>query len=332
MNSPESRVREDSTTNPTAPRRSYSGYFYIAGACLFWGLSACLGRAAFSGRLLPGSGIERVRPLILSQARSTFSFMSLFIGLVAVRGVRRLRVNRRDVGCMLLLGLVGLAASNYFYYLAVQRTSVATAITVQYTAPVWVLLYMLARRREKPTLSKAMAVMLAVIGIGFVIGLFGQGELKFDRTGIEAALFAAFSFAYYNIHGHSILERNERWTVLLYSTMFASLFWIIVNPPGAIRSANYSSMAWSFLFAFAVLSALVPFSLYFAGLERLQPSKAIVLSCLEPVFAILIAAVILKEVVRPLQAVGIAMVLVAIVLVEGPQAILRRTAAIGPVD
>jgi drug/metabolite transporter, DME family len=326
----ESRFHDDSMTPDTARRTSYSGYFYIAGACLFWGLSASLGRGAFSGRLLPGSGIDRVSPVILSQARSTFSFVSLLVGLLAVRGARSLRVPARDVGRMLLLGLIGLAASNYYYYLAVQRTSVATAITVQYTAPVWVLLYMLVRRREKPTLAKAVAVVLAVTGIACVIGLFGQRRLAFDPTGIMAALFASFSFAYYNIYGHSILERYERWTVLLYSTMFASLFWIIVNPPATIRSANYSPMAWSFLFAFAVVSALVPLGLYFAGLEHLEPSKAIVVSCLEPVFAILIAAVTLKEVVHVLQGLGVAMVLTAIVVAGRTGT--SSAAAIEPVD
>jgi len=282
--------------------------------------------------LLPGSGIERVGPLILSQARSTFSFVFLLIGLLVIRGARFLRVPGRDVARMLLLGLVGLAASNYFYYLAVQRTTVATAITVQYTAPVWVLLYMLVRRREKPTISKAVAVILAVTGIACVIGLFGQGRVALDSTGIVAALFAAFSFTYYNIFGHSILERYERWTVLLYTTLFASLFWIIVNPPAAIRSAGYSALAWSFLFAFAVLSSLVPIAFYLAGLEHLEPSKAIIVSCLEPVFAILIAAATLKEVVHPLQAVGIAMVLIAIVVVERPGTGVREPTVIEPLD
>ena len=48
----------------------------------------------------------------------------------------------------------GVAASNYFYYLAIQRTNVATAIIVQYTAPVWVLVYMAARGLEKATVLR----------------------------------------------------------------------------------------------------------------------------------------------------------------------------------
>jgi probable blue pigment (indigoidine) exporter len=58
--------------------------------------------------------------------------------------------------------------------------------------------------------------------------------------------------------------------------------------------------------------------LYFAGLQHLDATSAIVASCLEPVFSILIAAFALGEVVRPVQMIGIAVVLAAIILVQMP--------------
>ena len=64
---------------------------------------------------------------------------------------------------------------------------------------------------------------------------------------------------------------------------------------------------------------LAPFSCYFAGLQYLEPSRAIVVSCLEPVFSILITAVALGELVRPPQIVGIALVLLAIMVVQMPE-------------
>jgi len=230
------------------------------------------------------------------------------------------------------LGLAGVAASNYFYYLAIQKTNVATAIIVQYTAPVWVLLYMIARGAERPTVSKIASVILAITGIALVIGLFGQGKLQVDSIGITAAVIAAFSFAFYNIGGHYILIRYDRWTVLLYTTLAASLFWIVVNPPTHVIAAHYSFAAWLFLIIFAMLSVLVPFGFYFAGLQRLDPTKAIIVSCLEPVFSILIAAVALKEVVRPLQTLGAMMVLSAIVVVQRPTRGGLAPPIVGPVD
>ena len=65
-----------------------------------------------------------------------------------------------------------------------------------------------------------------------------------------------------------------------------------------------------------MVSMLAPFSLYFAGLQHLEPTRAIIVSCLEPVFSIVIAAMVLGEGLRPLQTVGILMVLAAILVVQ----------------
>jgi DME family drug/metabolite transporter len=288
-------------------------------------VAAALGRAVFTGRLLlKGQDLRPIDPLILSQSRATFSFVILLSALMLFRGWKRLRLPTVDLGRMFVLGILGVAASNYLYYLAIQRTNVATAIILQYTAPVWVLLYTVARGLQKPTLQRVAAVGLAVTGITLVIGMFGSGGFRLDAIGVMAALGAAFSFAFYNIGGHSILARYDRWTVLLYVILGASFFWILVNPPWKILAAHYSGDQWLFLLVFSLISVLAPFSLYFAGLQHLEPTRAIVVSCLEPVFSIVIAAVALGELMRPLQTVGIVLVLVAIVVVQLPDKRLQE--------
>ena len=73
------------------------------------------------------------------------------------------------------------------------------------------------------------------------------------------------------------------------------------------------------MIVFSLVSVLAPFSCYLAGLQHLEPTRAVVASCLEPVFSIAIAALALGELLRPLQAVGIVFVLVAIVLIQLPE-------------
>ena len=308
---------------PTQTRKPVRGYFYIATATFFWGVSAMLGRAAFTGRLPGLHPVSSIDPLILSQGRATFSFLVLLPMLALLRGRNGLRLPARDLGQLLLIGILGVAASNYFYYLAIQRTNVATAITVQYTAPIWVLLYTVARGLQKFTLQRVAAVGLAATGIALVIGVSGRSGLRLDTIGVFAALLAAFSFAFYNIGGHDILARRDRWIVLLYTTASASLFWLLVNPPWKLMAAHYSAAQWLFLVLFSLLSVLAPFSFYFAGLQHLEPTRAIVVSCLEPVFSIVIAALVLGEVMRPLQIVGIVFVLAAITVAQLPDRLVE---------
>ena len=267
--------------------------------------------------------LHPIDPLILSQTRTTFSLLVLVLLLVVSQGWQRIKMPARDLGYCFLLGTLGVAISNYFYYVAIQRTNVAIAIIVQYTAPVWVLLYVVARGQQKLSLQKVMAVALAITGIVLVIGIFGaktnnSPALHLDPYGLFAALLASFSFAFYNVGGHHILARYDRWRVLVWTLAPAAAIWLVVNPPWKISAAHYAPTQWLFLFVFSMISVLGAFSLYFLGLQYLEPTRAIIASCLEPVFSILFAALLLGEVLRPVQTVGIVFVLAAIVIVQRP--------------
>ena len=287
----------------------------------------------FTGRLPLGAATLRpIDPLILSQTRATFSLLVL-LALLGSRGWERIKLPGRDLAYCLLLGMLGVAISNYFYYVAIQRTNVATAIIVQYTAPVWVLIYVVARGQQKLSLQKIAAVALAVIGIALVINVFSHGSvLRLDFYGLAAALLASFSFAFYNVAGHRILARYDRWRVLVWTLAAASAFWLVVNPPWKILSAHYVPAQWLFLFVFSMISVLGAFSLYFLGLQHLEPTRAIIASCLEPVFSILLAAMFLGEVLRPVQVVGIVFVLSAIVIVQRRSLAPEETLMVEPLE
>jgi DME family drug/metabolite transporter len=291
-----------------------------------------------SATSLGPAALHSIDPLILSQTRTTFALLVLLPLLVASQGWRRIKLPARDLAYCFLLGTVGVAISNYFYYVAIQRTNVATAIIVQYTAPVWVLFYVVARRQQKLSLQKVIAVALAVAGSAFVIGIVGTNPtngraLRLDSYGIIAALLASFSFAFYNIAGHRILTRYDRWRVLVWTLAAAAAFWLFVNPPWRVVAAHYAPAQWLFLFVFSMTSVLGPFSLYFLGLQHLEPTPAIIASCLEPVFSILLAALLLDEVLRPIQTLGIIFVLAAIVIVQRPgRNIADETVAVEPIE
>jgi drug/metabolite transporter (DMT)-like permease len=312
----------------TSKTHATRGYLFIAAATFFWGLSAALGRAVFTGRFVAGGqALRPIYPLILAQSRTTIALLIL-LPILLLRDRSTLRIRSRHLLQFFLLGILGLAASNYFYYFAIQKTSVATAIVLQYVAPVWVLLYMLARRLQRPTVRRTSGVILAVVGCGLAVGeLAGQqgfpwlvfSGARFNTLGVAAAELAAISFAFYNVFGQHLLQIYQRWTVLVYSLLGAAVFWQVLNPPWKVIAEHYSEGQWLFMAVFSITSMLVPFSLYFAGLQYLDPTRAIVTACLEPVWAILLTALTLGELVSPLQVVGIVVVLAATILVQRPE-------------
>jgi drug/metabolite transporter (DMT)-like permease len=306
--------------NSSPSRHPVRGYLFIASAALCWGISATLGRAAFTGRIFASRGaLPPIDPLILAQSRVTISLLVLGPILLAVRGRRGMRMPQRDFWRAMLIGVLGIAASNYFYYLAIQKTNVATAIILQYTAPVWVLLYMVARRLQRATAQRVISVGLALLGIALVIDLFSGGGLRLNRTGVMAAFLASLSFACYNIFGGALVQKYDRWKALTYVLLGTVTFWLVVNPPWRVAGAHYSAKQWEFLTIFAVTSVLLPFSFYFSGLHHLDPTRAIVTSCLEPVFSIAITAIALGELVGKTQVVGMVLVLAATLMAQMPE-------------
>ena len=312
------------------------GYLFIAIATFFWGLAAVMGRAVFTHRIhVGGQYIGSIDPLILTQSRTTISLLIL-LPVLWLMHPTSLRIRTKDVAQFFLLGILGLATSNFFYYFAIEKTTVATAIVLQYVAPIWVLLYMLARRLQHPTAQRVLGVVLAVIGCGVAVGLvssrsafpwLGLSGARFSTIGVLAAEGAAISFAFYNVYAQHLVQKYNRWTVLLYALLGAAVFWILVNPPWKIAAQHYTGAQWLFLLVFSIASMLVPFSFYFAGLQHLDPTRAVVTACLEPVWAIALTALFLGELVSAMQVVGIVLVLAATILVQRPD----RAAAAEPI-
>jgi len=300
---------------------------------LCWGVSATLGRAAFTGRLFQtGQALPPIDPLILAQSRTTISLLVLAPLLLAIRGRKGMRVPKKDFWRAMLIGVLGVAASNFFYYLAIQKTNVATAIILQYTAPVWVLLYMVSRRLQRATVQKLVSIGVALLGVALVIDVFGGGGLRLNRVGVIAAMLASLSFACYNVFGGQLVQQHDRWKALVYVLLGAVTFWLIVNPPWKIFLTHYTSLQWGFLAVFAITSVLLPFSFYFSGLHHLDPTRAIVTSCLEPVFSIAIAAIALGEGVGTIQVVGMVLVLAATVLIQRPERQGGRRVVVEPME
>ena len=297
--------------------RKIEGYLLIAAAAFCYGASAALGKAVFNGtQWVRGAGID---PLILSQTRSSFALLVLIPIALLMRGGAAFRTDRRTLLKCAAMGVLGICGANFFYYYAIAKSTVATAITVQYTAPVWVYAYMMVAGKDRASWIRSIAVLLAFLGCGLVALTGTEAQIRVSVIGIVAALGAAFSYSFYNVIGSDLLKSASQWLVLFYTLLSASLFWLIVNPPWRVVARHYSSREWLFLFGFAMFSMLLPLALYLAGLRLLDPTSAIVTSCLEPVFASLLAAMFVGERLSALQIVGIALVLSQSVMIQLPE-------------
>ncbi len=286
--------------------KEWKGYLAISAAAFLWGVAATVAKFFFN---------KNYDPLILVQMRVTISFAVLFIFfLVTNRSLLRFKV--RDVPLFLTAGILGVAGSNYFYYMAIKETNVSTSILVQYTAPIMVMVYVTVVQKEKLTLPKLSALVLSVVGIFLAIGAYDPSVLRGTEYGIGFALLAAVSFSIFNISGKKLTHRYTVWTGLVYVFGAATLFWSFINTPADIIQAKYSFDDWKVFGTIALISILIPYSLYYYGLHHIQSSKAIITSTLEPVVAIVSEWMFLGGTMGLLQVFGAILVIGAILLLQ----------------
>ena len=287
-------------------RWAAGGYLQIAAAALCWGFAASFAKFLF---------IQRVEPLTLAQLRSSVSFL-LLLAFALARRPAMLRATPADAFGLALLGVCGIAASNFTYLMAIHRSNVTTAILIQYTAPIWVMLFGALFLGDRLTPRRGMATALAFSGCLLAVGAYRGSELDWNPAGVAWALAAAFSFSFFNIWGARMARRVPLWTSLLYALGAATIFWALVNSPLRLIEAGHSARQWAMFFVYAVVSILLPFSLFYSGLRRLPATHAIVTSTLEPPFAILFAFLLVGEHLGALQLVGVAAVLAAVILLQ----------------
>ena len=282
------------------------GYAMIAGAAILWGISATAAKFLFN---------QNVSPLLVVQTRVTFSALLMAAGFRLVRP-SLLRVDSRDLWRLAVLGVVGVAGANITYYLVIRETTVATAIIIQYTAPLLVLAYGVLSREEGFSIVKLVAALLSFLGCALAVGAFDEGALILTPLALIAGIGSILTFAFLTVYTRRVVARMPSWTAVLYALVFASIMWLVINPPWVIAAEPHSPGLWLALIGFAIISVLLPHSLFAAGLRTVVPSRAIITSTLEPVVAISSAAVVLGELLTPLQVVGAITVLVAIVLLN----------------
>ncbi len=283
------------------------GYVFIAGAALCWAFGASLAKLLF---------VQRVDPLTLAQVRAGFSFLILLGVALAIRPAM-LRVNRRLAGELAVLGVAGIAASNYTYLVAIQRSNVTTAVLMQYTAPVWVALYAVVSGSEPMHVRKVLAAALSFGGCALAVGGYRAAGLVLSASGVAYGLAAAFTFSFFNIWGRRVAPRVEVWTGLLWALGAATIFWFVVRQPMRLAQAGFSPRQWALFLFYSLVSVLLPFLLFYSGLRLLPATHAMITSTLEPVFAALFAFLMVGEHLGAAQFAGMAAVIAAIVMLTG---------------
>jgi drug/metabolite transporter (DMT)-like permease len=262
------------------------------------------GQAGFSG-----AGQAMLRGLVFAAI--------LALILIALR--RSFRIADGEEKRIVLMGLLS-GATGACYLSSVTLIPVATAVTIFYTFPL-ILILASPFAGGKITLGRLAAFGIAFAGIVICVGP-GLGGL--DWRGLALALLASFACAGLFLVTATLTQDRVR--LLFWVQIFAMIFVVPAALIGGMPTGPVLAAA-----ALPVMISALGYYIGFAGQviagKMLAPATIGLLFLLEPVVAILAAQALLNEVLTPLQAAGIALVLAGLALDVWTQS---RAAATSP--
>jgi drug/metabolite transporter (DMT)-like permease len=178
-------------------------------------------------------------------------------------------------------------------------------------------------REETLNGAKVLALILSLAGCWLAVGGGDWSAVQLQGWTLVSGIASAVCYSFMLLMSKHLLRRYSVWTTLTYAFGFSTLFWLFVNTPWEIADKGYSLQDWSVLFLFAVISILIPHSMFTSGLRLLEASTVGVVTTLEPVVAIVIAYFALGESLNGVQVLGGFAVVSAVVLLQA-HALIRR--------
>jgi drug/metabolite transporter (DMT)-like permease len=279
----------------------------VVSAAVCWGIMATVVKLLFRDR-----GVD---PVILAVIRADLASLTLF-AVLSLLWPGRLRIERRDVWVAATVGIIGLAVNNFFYFQSLHLTNVATALLLQYQAPILVALYTVLVQGQRLRGRVVLAMVMALLGCALVVRAYDPAAFRVNILGVAMGLGGATAFAFYILAGRAALRRLDAWTLLAYAYLAAALAWSLLVPPWRIVAQGFDLGLWGAFLAVATVGTVVPFGLFISGLKFLPPTQASIVSMLEPVVAAAVAYAVLGETMNPLQILGGGLVLVGVVMVQ----------------
>jgi drug/metabolite transporter (DMT)-like permease len=274
---------------------------------------AAFGAMAVFGKLAYGEGTTVGTLLAVRFALAAVLF---WVVVLAGRGAREVRaLGRRDVAAGLALGACCYAFQAGCYFAALERIDASLLALLLYTYPAMVTAAAVALGRDRIDARRLTALALASGGLALVVAGAGAGAL--DPLGAALGIAAAVCYGTYILVSDGVVTRMRPGVLSALVCTGATVSLTIGSAAlGQLRPGAVTPAGWGWLVCLAVVSTVAAVGLFFAGLHRVGPTTASILSTVEPLVTGLLAFLVFGETLTAVQVAGGALVLGAVVVLN----------------
>lgn len=285
-------------------------YLYIITAAALWGLIGIFVKT------IAAQGFTSMQIVAL---RSLASAACITL-VVLYKGTDNLHINFKDCWMFIGTGIFSLVFFNFCYFNCIQRSSLAVAALLLYTAPIFVMLMSLLFFGEKFTGKKAIALAATFSSCACVTGALSS-SVSLTGDGLAYGLASGFGYALYSIFGKFAVQKYSSLTITAYTFYFALLAAVPLAAfdSAAIAKINYVTMLASL--GLGLVCAVIPYLLYTKGLEKVEPGQASILATIEPFVAAAMGMLLFAEPMTVSKVMGMLLIFCSIIIlnVKGKQ-------------
>jgi drug/metabolite transporter (DMT)-like permease len=264
--------------------------------------AAAFGTLGILGRYAYAEGMDALTMMALR-----FSLAALV--LVALLAARREPLPRgRTLMLLIAMGAVGYVGQAFCYLTALQYASPGLVALLLYLYQVFVAILAAIWLREPITRRKAVVLGLALAGLALTVGPAGG-----KWPGVVLAVSAALIYSVYILAGSRVMRSVsaiQSSAVIFLSAGAMSTLLMLANGPQPPTTAS----GWAVIGALVLVATVVPVAAFLAGLARIGPTNAAMLSVLEPAVTVALAALLLGETLGPVTLLGGALILASVLL------------------
>lgn len=283
------------------------GSVLIIIAGVFWGSMGLFVRA------LTEYGFNSIQIVALRLSVAALVFIALSLAL----GRGKWRISVRDIPLFLGLGLGSILFFTVCYFTAIGMMTLSAAAILLYTSPIWVMLMSCLFFKERITLTKLAALLCAFGGCVLVSGVSGGG---ISTAGLLIGLCSGIGYGLYSILGSVALKKYPPLTVTAGTFTVAAIgAWFVCAPGELVGTLSLCPDIAELIVLIVitgVVTAVVPFAAYTVGLKYTEPGRAAILATVEPMVATLFGAAVFGEAITLSSALGVLLILGAIVLLN----------------
>jgi drug/metabolite transporter (DMT)-like permease len=248
--------------------------------------------------------------------RMVFAVLILF-PFIFFTNRKLLKIDFKGLAYISLMGIFSQFLFNILYFSTIQKTTIATAVTLLYTAPVFIAIMARIFYKELFTPFKTAALLLCIGGCFFAATGGSMETLRLNSPGVLMGVGAGFTFALLTIIAKAIINDYRQLTIIVYSIGFGLLFYLPFSHPLEIFQMGLPLNGWLLLCSIGLISTALAYGLYITGLSYgIEASKAGIISTLELVVSVILSYLVFKEALWGCKLIGILMVIFSVIIVQ----------------